>query len=92
MISASSTIAATPDQVSADLSGEAVILNLKDGVYYGLDPIGARIWELIQQPASVGRLRDALLEEYEVEPAVAEADIKPLLSDMKSHGLIEVVS
>ena len=41
---------ATKDQVSCDLAGEAAILNIKSGVYYGLDPVGARIWNLMQEP------------------------------------------
>ena len=91
-LSEETQVKAAEGQMSCDLAGEAAILNMTTGVYYGLDPIGARVWELIQQPASVARLRDALLEEYEVEPSVVEADIKALLSDMMSHGLVEVVS
>ena len=90
--SAETVVKAAPGQMSCDLAGEAAILNMATGIYYGLDPIGARIWELIEQPTSVSKVRDALLEEYEVEPAVVEGDIKALLSDMASHGLVEVVS
>ena len=43
-----SVVVVTKDQVSADLSGEAAILNLKSGIYYGLDNVGARIWTLVQ--------------------------------------------
>ena len=90
--SAETVVKAAPGQMSCDLAGEAAILNMATGIYYGLDPIGAHIWELIQEPSSVSRVRDALLEEYEVEPTQVEADIKALLSDMASHGLVEVVS
>ena len=91
MISASSTIAATPDQVSADLSGEAVILNLKDGVYYGLDPIGARIWKLVEEsPRTVADIRDVLLAEYEVTPEACEEAIVALMGQLAEHGLVEV--
>ena len=91
-LSAETVVKAAQGQMSCDLAGEAAILNMATGIYYGLDPIGARVWELIQEPASVSKLRDALLEEYEVEPAQVEADIKVLLGDMTSHGLVEVVS
>ena len=49
-ISDRSVVVATKDQVSCDLAGEAAILNIKSGVYYGLDPVGARIWTLMQEP------------------------------------------
>ncbi|MGH9865973.1 MAG: PqqD family protein, partial [Candidatus Acidiferrales bacterium] len=43
-------IVATKQQVSCELGEEAAILNMKNSVYYGLDPVGARIWRLLQQP------------------------------------------
>jgi len=48
-ISINSTVMVADDVVSCDLDGEAAILNLKDGVYYGLDPVGAKIWNLINK-------------------------------------------
>jgi len=72
------------------LAGEAAILNLKNGVYYGLDAVGARIWTLIQDARSVGQVRDALLEEYDVEPERCEADLLALLARLEAEGLIEV--
>lgn len=83
---------AAQSQMSCDLAGEAAILNMATGIYFGLDPIGARVWELIQEPRSIAGVRDALLEEYEAEPAQVESDVRALLGDMASHGLVEVVS
>jgi hypothetical protein len=83
-------VVVSQDQVSCDLSGESAILNLKAGVYYGLNEVGSRIWKLIQEPKRVGELRDAILEEYEVEPRRCEADIIALLRDLLENGLIEV--
>ena len=60
MISESSTVVATKDQVSADLSGEAAILNLKSSTYFGLNTVGASIWKLIQEPKKVTLARDSL--------------------------------
>jgi len=84
------TVVATSEQVSCDVEGEAAILNLKNGVYYGLNPIGARIWTLIQEPQQVAKLRDQLLTEYEVDPTRLETDVRQLLADLAEHGLIEV--
>ena len=78
------------DQVSCDLGGEAAILNLSSGVYYGLDAVGARIWNLIQEPRNVSDIRDALLKEYDVDPDRCERDLLALLHDLAAGGLIEV--
>lgn len=89
-LSRRSVVAAVKDQLSCDLGGEAAILNLKNGVYYGLDPIGARVWSLLQQPHSVGEVRDLLVGEYDVEPARCENDLLTLLEKLLAEGLIEV--
>ena len=85
-----SSVVLTKDQISADLSGEAAILNLKSGVYFGLNTVGARIWNLVQEPKTVNDIRDTLIEEFDVEPDQCEADLFALLKELFSHGLIEV--
>jgi hypothetical protein len=90
MISKSAIVVATQEQVSSDLAGEAVILNLKNGMYYGLDAVGARIWTLIQQPQSVAALRDTIVTEYDVEAERCERDILTLLTNLAAAQLIEV--
>jgi len=89
-ISVHSIVSAAPEQVSCPLGEEAAILNLKNTVYYGLNPVGARVWSLLQKPRSVGELRDALLEEYDVEAEQCERDLIDLLEKMRSEGLIQV--
>lgn len=81
---------ASPEQVSCPLGDESAILNLKNTVYYGLNSVGARVWELLRQPKSVGEIRDALLEEFEVEAERCERDLLALLEKMRSEGLVEV--
>ncbi|HKV27398.1 MAG TPA: PqqD family protein [Candidatus Acidoferrales bacterium] len=83
-------IVATKQQVSCELGEEAAILNMKNSVYYGLDPVGARIWRLLQQPASMGAIRDAIIEEYDVTPQQAESDLRELLEKLLGEGLIEL--
>ena len=89
-ISGQSTIVAAKDQVSCDLNGETAILNLKNGVYYGLDPMGAQVWTLIAEPKTVHEIRDALLQEYAVEADRCEQDLLALLRELAGEGLIEV--
>src|SRR5205809_128852 len=85
-----SRVVVTKDQVSCDLSGEVAILNLKSGVYYGLDAVGARIWQLIQEPRTVASIRTVLLSEYEVDPDRCERDLLLLLHALADAGLLEI--
>ena len=89
-IHTSSIVVVAKEQVSCPLGEESAILNLKNSVYYGLDPVGARVWTLLQRPRSVRELRDNLLSEYEVEVGRCEQDLLSLLESMRSEGLIEV--
>jgi hypothetical protein len=90
MISPSSIVVASGDQISSDLAGEVVMLNLKNGTYYGLDQVGARIWELIQAPQPVAAVRDTIVAEYEVTAERCEADLLVLLGQLADAELIEV--
>ena len=91
-LSMDSITSAIGGQLSADLDGETVILHLESGTYYGLSDVGARVWDLIQKPRPVGDIRDALLKEYDVEPAQCEREVLALLSDLEDHKLIQVHS
>lgn len=90
MISPGSIVGAGKNQISADLAGEAMILNLETGIYYGLAGVGARIWELIHEPTRVADIRDTILQEYEVELERCERDLVYLLEQLVETGLIEV--
>ena len=89
-ISESSTVVAVSDQVSSDLGGEAVILSMKTGIYHGLNEVGAKVWDLIEQPKTVKEIQELIVEKYEVEPEVCHNDLLVLLKDLQAAGLIEV--
>lgn len=84
------TVRASLRQMSAELAGESVVLNFDDGVYYSLNGIGARIWELIQTPLKVSDLLATLVSEYDVEESRCESDMIALLKEMRGMRLVEV--
>lgn len=90
-LSANTVVIATPEQVSCAVGDESVILGLKNSVYYGMNPVGASIWKLLQKQISVAELRDAVLEEYDVEKERCERDLLDLLGKMQAEGLIQVL-
>ena len=82
---------ASSEQVSCPVGDESVILGLKNSVYYGMNPVGSSVWKLLQRRRSVTELRDAVLEEYDVEKERCERDLLDLLEKMQAEGLIQVV-
>ena len=90
-ISDLSVISVTKEAVHCDVEDEVVILGLKDGVYYGLNPVGAFIWNIIvQKPKNVAEIRDTVLEEYDVSEEVCEKDLMELLTELSDKGLVEI--
>lgn len=85
-------LVATKEQVSCDLGEEAAILGMKSSVYYGLNPVGACVWRLLQRPRSVGEIRDTIVSEYDVTSERAESDLIKLLEQMLQEGLVELSS
>ena len=79
------------DVIFNNLQGEMVLLNLKTGIYFGLDPVGTRAWQLIQDHGRLGAVRDALLEEYEVSADRISKDLKDLVTRLAEKGLVEVI-
>ena len=80
------------DVVSRELDGEAVILNLESGTYFGLDPVGTRIWALLQKNGSLRGTFETLLQEYEVAPNRLEEDLLRLVKELHTKGLLRLAS
>ena len=82
----SSSVVATKKQISSDLVGGTVILDRKSGVYYGLNSVGASIWNLVHGPKTVNEIRDTILTAYFVESSQCDRMVLPLLQSLKSDG------
>ncbi len=91
-LSAGSLVVASPDNVSTTLSGEAIILGMGDGVYYGLDPVGTRIWELVQQPRTLETVATIIADEFDVSAERALTDLLALATELQSRSLLNVVA
>lgn len=71
-----------------ELDGEAVLLSLDEGCYFGLDELGTRIWKLIEDNLDESQVVEKIVEEYDVEPDQARQDLDKFLGDLKESGLI----
>ncbi len=89
-IDAKSIVEASKSQVFADVEGDTVLLNINTGIYSGLNKVGTRVWELIQQPVLVSQIWDIIFDEYDVELERCQDDVIRLLTKLKDAGLIDV--
>ena len=90
-LSRTDTVVAVRDQVSCTLQDEAVVLHLGEGVYYGLNPVGATVWNALQEPKTIEQLVHIVTSEYQVQAGECERDVLQLLARLQEVGLVEVV-
>jgi hypothetical protein len=87
--SAPATLAVCDDSVVyTELDGEAVLLNVESGIYFGLDAIGTRIWSLIGEGVPDEQIHMRLLEEYDVAPEQVRADVADFIDALVAQGLV----
>lgn len=90
-VSLDATVRIPEDVVFRELDGEAVLLNLESGIYFGLDPVGTRIWQLVEEHQTLRRVLDALQAEYEAPAADLESDLVRFVDQLHGKGLLTVV-
>jgi hypothetical protein len=78
------------DVLASDIDDEKVMMCLEKGKYYKLDPVGKRIWEMIEMPVKVSDLIDALLLKYEVDRETCEQDVLEFLGKLYEGGILQV--
>ena len=89
-ISLETTFTASKDAVFRDLDGDAVILDLGSGTYFGLNAVGARIWQLMEAHGRLRAVFEDLCREYDAAPDVLERDLIALVSRLEQARLGEV--
>jgi hypothetical protein len=80
-----------PDVMARSVGDEIVILDLAKGTYFGLDPVGAKIWQLLTDRKTLREICDLIVVEYDVGPEVFERDLLHLLEELVAQGLVEVI-
>jgi hypothetical protein len=78
------------DVISCELDGETAMLNVRTGIYYGLDEVGASIWQMLSQSRRVRDIVRHITAEYQVDISRCEADLVRLLYELDENGLIEI--
>lgn len=86
----SSRVEVNEEVLFQELQREAVLLNLKSGIYFGLDAIGTRIWQLFSTHHVLSAVAREIVEEYDVTPDVCETDLLRLVSDLEQKGLVKL--
>jgi Coenzyme PQQ synthesis protein D (PqqD) len=79
---------ASPDVVARVVGGETMLLDLASGTYFGLDDIGGKIWELLEEGTNLTQVCDAIERDYAVERHIVEQDVLKLVEELADKKLV----
>lgn len=89
MLTVDSVVSRVTDVLSTQVDGEYVLMS-PDLTYHGVEGVGNRIWDLLDEPMSVAELVAAIIAEYDVTPEQAESDLVGFIGEMQSKGLMTI--
>jgi hypothetical protein len=89
MLEPSTVVRKSSSQVSCVLNEEVAVLNVEKALYFGLQGVGAHIWDFLETPHSVAEICDDVTANFDVTPVVCRQDVLKFLGGMLDAGLIE---
>lgn len=89
-ISIETRVKLNEDVLFQEVQGDAVLLDLKTGVYFGLDKVGTRIWQLMGDKGELSGVVAQMEQEFDVERERCEGDVISLARRLEEEGLISV--
>lgn len=79
------------DVLFQTVADEAVLLNMADNHYYGLDDVATRMWQLLGEHGAEDAVIQAMLKEYDIDEATLRQDFAALVAELERRGLIRRV-
>ncbi len=92
MISLQQKVTISPEVLSQEVDEETVLLDLESESYFGLDEVGTRIWQLLNETSNLQTVFDTLLEEYDVDEKQLKKDLQDHIAHLVEAGLISLGS
>ena len=89
-VSPASRVKVSEDVLFQELQGDAVLLDLKTGVYFGLDKVGTRIWHLLGEQPTVSGVISTMTQEYDVAEDRCSQDVVDLVGRLQEQGLLTI--
>lgn len=77
-----------PELITTEMDGDIVMMSIERGEYFGLGGVGSRAWALLAQPTCVDAMAQTICNEFAVDLATAQADLKKFVQELMDHGLV----
>jgi len=88
MLSTNTILHKSENQVSCELDGETVLLDLDSGRYFAMDTVAADIWARLEQPQSIAQLVTELSDAYDCKGADVEADVQAYIKQLVDRNML----
>lgn len=89
-VTLASKVEISDEVLMQEVGDEVVLLDLAHESYFGLDPVGSRIWELLPERDDLGAVHKILCDEFDAEPSLIENDLLALVQQLNQAGLVKV--
>jgi len=89
MVNGATRFSLSPEALARRIGDDIVILDFPSGSYFGLDAVGARIWDLMGEGKTIDEICDALVQEYDVSIEQVRRDALSLVVELSEKGLIK---
>ena len=91
-VSLSSTITKSDNFIESNVDDETIFMHLDEGEFLSTKSTGQRIWQLLDQPASVSEICVSLMKEFEVSEAECQEQTLAFVQSLAYANLVEVSS
>ncbi len=83
-------VARSEEPVAVEVDRTVVMMSVDQGMYFGLEGTGPRIWALLEQPRSVQQLCDELMKEYDIDAEACRIEVCNFLEELRRAQLVRV--
>lgn len=90
MTTLDSAVKVSPGVIFQQLDGEAVLLSTQSEIFFGLDPVGTQIWQLLEEHGDVRTVARTLLQKYEVGEEELEKQLLEFIEKLYAKGLVVI--
>ena len=80
----------SPGALYREVQGEAVILHLDSGEYFGLDSIANRAWQLVVEKGDLAQVEAAMVEEFDVDEGTLSIDLAQFVEELVTKRLVDI--
>lgn len=83
-------VARNEEPVAVEVDRTVVMMSVDQGMYFGLEGTGPRIWALLEQPRSVQQLCDELMKEFDIDAEACRIEVCNFLEELRRAQLVRI--